>query len=50
MLLWAIAFQYRYSTRLIGIGGGGALFTPNVNPVDKDNFVASCDMGALYTT
>lgn len=32
----------------VGIGGGGAFFTPLINPTDPDNYLVTCDMGGLY--
>lgn len=31
-----------------GIGGGGALFFPAINPSDQDEFYVSCDMSELF--
>lgn len=34
-----------------GIGGGGALFAPSINPANSDEFYVSCDMtDAFHTT
>ncbi|MCP4710901.1 MAG: hypothetical protein GY869_19945 [Planctomycetes bacterium] len=33
-----------------GIGGGGALFSPGINPADDNEFYLACDMSALYHT
>lgn len=35
-----------FSTR--GIGGGGALFFPTINPANNDEFYVSCDLSALF--
>ena len=32
----------------IGIGGGGALCTPLIDPTDSNRFYVPCDMGGLY--
>ena len=32
----------------IGIGGGGSMFTPMIDPTDPNRFYATCDMGGLY--
>lgn len=32
----------------IGIGGGGSLFKPMIDPSNPDRFYATCDMGGLY--
>ena len=31
-----------------GIGGGGALFSPSINPVNPDEVYMSCDMGEVF--
>lgn len=31
-----------------GIGGGGALFFPTINPADENDFFVSCDMSQLF--
>jgi hypothetical protein len=31
-----------------GIGGGGALFFPTINPANEDEFYVSCDMSELF--
>ena len=31
-----------------GIGGGGALFSPSINPADHNEIYLGCDMSALY--
>ncbi|HHJ49857.1 MAG TPA: hypothetical protein ENJ88_03025, partial [Phaeodactylibacter sp.] len=33
-----------------GIGGGGALFSPAINPANGDEYYLSCDLGALFHT
>lgn len=33
-----------------GVGGGGALFFPRVNPANEDEFYVSCDMSQLFHT
>ncbi len=33
-----------------GIGGGGALFSPSINPADHNEYYVSCDMGELFHT
>lgn len=35
-----------FSTR--GIGGGGALFFPSINPANNDEYYVSCDLSALF--
>ncbi len=31
-----------------GIGGGGALFSPSINPTNENEFYAGCDMSELF--
>lgn len=31
-----------------GIGGGGALFFPTINPVNEDEYYVSCDLSTLF--
>lgn len=33
-----------------GIGGGGALFSPSINPANHDEYYVSCDMSELFHT
>lgn len=33
-----------------GVGGGGALFAPSINPADATEFYISCDMSELFHT
>lgn len=33
-----------------GIGGGGALFAPSVNPANNNEYFVACDMGELFHT
>ena len=33
-----------------GIGGGGALFFPSINPANDNEFYVSCDMSELFHT
>lgn len=33
-----------------GVGGGGALFAPSVNPAQPDEFYVGCDMSELFHT
>jgi hypothetical protein len=33
-----------------GVGGGGALFAPSINPDNDDEFYVGCDMGELFHT
>ncbi|MFI5135345.1 MAG: WD40/YVTN/BNR-like repeat-containing protein, partial [Chitinophagales bacterium] len=34
----------------VGIGGGGALFNPSINPGNTDEYFVACDMSAYYHT
>jgi hypothetical protein len=33
-----------------GIGGGGSMFSPSINPADDSEFYVACDMSGLYHT
>ncbi|HXU26570.1 MAG TPA: hypothetical protein VN698_05000, partial [Bacteroidia bacterium] len=33
-----------------GIGGGGALFSPSINPANHNEAYLACDMGELFHT
>ncbi len=33
-----------------GVGGGGALFSPAINPANNDEFFVACDLSALFHT
>ncbi|MDI1233315.1 MAG: T9SS type A sorting domain-containing protein [bacterium] len=33
-----------------GMGGGGALFFPTINPINEDEFYVSCDMSQMFHT
>lgn len=41
-----IAQPYSFQPR--GIGGGGALFSPSINPLNDNEFYVSCDMSELF--
>src|SRR4051812_27687790 len=32
----------------LGLGGGGAMFTPAISPVDPNLILLNCDMGGSY--
>jgi hypothetical protein len=32
-----------------GVGGGGSLYSPSINPANNDEFYVGCDMSGLYT-
>src|SRR5205085_3757497 len=36
--------------RIIGPGGGGAMFNPTISPHDADTVLVSCDMSGSYIT
>jgi photosystem II stability/assembly factor-like uncharacterized protein len=33
-----------------GVGGGGSLYSPSINPVDDNEYYVACDMGELFHT
>ncbi|MBP6824999.1 MAG: hypothetical protein KA165_00430, partial [Saprospiraceae bacterium] len=33
-----------------GVGGGGALFSPSINPADNNEYFVACDLSALFHT
>lgn len=33
-----------------GVGGGGALFSPSINPADNNEYYVACDLSALFHT
>lgn len=33
-----------------GVGGGGALFSPSINPAKTDEFFVACDLSAMFHT
>lgn len=39
-----------YQSKVLGPGGGGGLFNPQINPHDDDNFIMTTDMGGSFTT
>ncbi len=45
-ILWAICQPVNFLPR--GIGGGGALFFPSINPANNNEFYVSCDMSELF--
>ena len=47
-LVTTIAQPVSFSPR--GIGGGGALFFPSINPANENEFYISCDMSELFHT
>ncbi|MEO8086076.1 MAG: T9SS type A sorting domain-containing protein [Bacteroidota bacterium] len=40
--------QYPASFASRGVGGGGALFSPSINPANEDEYFVSCDMSELF--
>jgi photosystem II stability/assembly factor-like uncharacterized protein len=51
-LLCATAFAAEYtppaSWKSVGVGGGGGLWAPSINPHDKDEILLACDMGEQF--
>ena len=45
---FAFSQPAEWSTR--GVGGGGALFAPSINPSSPNEFYAGCDMSELFHT
>lgn len=43
---FAFAQPFSFSPR--GIGGGGALFSPSINPGNPDEYFVACDMSELF--
>lgn len=39
-----------YQSKVLGPGGGGGLFNPQINPHDDKNFLMTTDMGGSFTT
>ncbi|MCB0523195.1 MAG: T9SS type A sorting domain-containing protein [Saprospiraceae bacterium] len=50
LLLKFCAFTQPISWSSRGIGGGGALFSPSINPGDNDEFFIASDLSALFHT
>jgi hypothetical protein len=42
--------QGNYNWFSKGIGGGGALFSPSINPSNENEYSVACDMGELFHT
>ncbi len=49
-LTGSLTAQNRAVWTVTGIGGGGSLFSPSINPADCDEFYTACDMGELFHT
>ena len=47
LMNWSFA-QFPASFQSKGPGGGGALFSPSIDPQQPDNCYISCDMGELF--
>jgi hypothetical protein len=43
-----VAQPTNFSSR--GIGGGGALFSPSINPANTDEYYIACDLSAMFHT
>ena len=41
-------FPAQFDSR--GVGGGGALFSPSINPADESEYYVSCDMSEIFHT
>ena len=50
ILLTATCFAQPASWSSRGIGGGGALFSPSINPVNSSEYYIACDMSELFHT
>ena len=50
LLSFTTTFSQPTSFSSRGIGGGGALFSPSINPNDPDEFYVACDMTELFHT
>lgn len=48
LVVYLILPKNNFYLENIGIGGGGAFFTPLVDPVDNNTIYVTCDMGGLY--
>ncbi|MCM1438478.1 MAG: hypothetical protein NC131_04625 [Roseburia sp.] len=40
--------NFNLTETVLGIGGGGAVFTPAISPFDPDDMLVSVDMGGVY--
>jgi photosystem II stability/assembly factor-like uncharacterized protein len=40
----AVCFEWE----MVGLGGGGAMFTPAISPADPDRMMLNCDMSGAY--
>src|SRR5947207_3242987 len=49
-LLTFFAFAQPTSWFPKGIGGGGALFSPSINPANNNEYYIACDMSELFHT
>lgn len=48
LFLFSIAISQPAAFSPRGAGGGGSLYFPGINPLNKDEFYVSCDMSGLY--
>lgn len=46
LVVLPVEAQYVFFPR--GVGGGGALFFPRINPANNDEFYVSCDMSEMF--
>lgn len=45
-----VAFAQPTAWQSSGIGGGGALFSPSINPQNDNEYFMACDMSQLFHT
>jgi photosystem II stability/assembly factor-like uncharacterized protein len=45
-----VTAQYPATWNSTGIGGGGSLFSPSINPADNNEYYVACDMSELFHT
>ena len=45
-----LAAQYPIAWNTTGIGGGGSLFSPSINPANNNEYYVACDMSELFHT
>ena len=46
--LYAFAQAYPQHFTPLGIGGGGYMYSPSINPHNPDDIFLNCDMGGVY--
>ena len=50
ILMQTPLFSQTFEWTNLGIGGGGAQFTPSISPIDPNLMIVSCDMSGVYRT